>query len=70
VTTRPEAIRAAARILVEARIARDSLSPREAAKAAWYPGHRLGTVDAIEALILSQRAEAEAIDQAIQPLAA
>lgn len=59
-TTRQEAIRAAALILVEARAERDALSPRAAAEAAWYPGHSLVTVDAIEALIIRQRNEAEA----------
>ncbi|NUP24147.1 MAG: hypothetical protein HOZ81_50445 [Streptomyces sp.] len=58
-TSRQDAIRAAALVLVEARAERDALSPRQAAEAAWYPGHRLGTVDAIEALIITQRAEAE-----------
>lgn len=57
--TRQEAIQAAADIFVEARAERDALSPRQAAEAAWYPGHRLGTVEAIEALIIQQRAEAE-----------
>jgi hypothetical protein len=63
-TTRAEAIRAAAYVLVEARIARDSLSPRAAAEAAWYPGHPLESVDAIEALIIEQRAEAALLDAA------
>lgn len=58
-TSRQDAIRGAARVLVEARAERDALSPRQAAEAAWYPGHRLETVDAIEALIVAQRTEAE-----------
>ncbi|MFF7588066.1 hypothetical protein ACFZCK_11360 [Kitasatospora purpeofusca] len=57
-TTRDEAIRGAAMILKRARAERDALSPRDAAKAAWYPGHRLGTVEAIEELIIRQRSEA------------
>lgn len=71
-TTRQEAIRGAALVLVEARAARDALSPRAAAKGAWYPGHRLGTVEAIEALIISQREQALAAqqDQHNRPLAA
>lgn len=68
-TTRQEAIRGAALVLAEARAARDALSPRAAAEAAWYPGHRLGTVEAIEALITSQREQATYTDQH-QPLAA
>jgi hypothetical protein len=56
---RRAAIHAAALVLAEARAHRDSLSPREAAEEAWFPGHELGTVDAIEAGIIRQRAEAE-----------
>ncbi|WP_035796335.1 hypothetical protein [Kitasatospora mediocidica] len=71
-TTRKEAISAAALILVQARAERDALSPRKAAEAAWYPGHRLGSVEAIEALIISQRKQVLATQQAhtIRPLAA
>lgn len=71
-TTRQEAIRGAALVLVEARAARDALSPRAAAKAAWYLGHRLGSVEAIEALIISQREQAFAAQSAAvdAPLAA
>jgi len=57
-TTRQEAIRRAALVLLEARAERDALGPRAAAKAAWYPGHRL-TVDEIEQIIIRQRSEAE-----------
>lgn len=53
-----EAIQAAGQILAMARAKRDALSPREAAEAAWFSGHPLKTVDAIEALIVSQRAAA------------
>ena len=59
-TTRQEAIRGAALILAEARAERDSLSAHDAAVAAWYRGHELQTVEAIEALIIKQRREAEA----------
>lgn len=59
-TTRKEAIRGAALVLAQACAERDALSPRAAAEAAWYPGHRLGTVGAIEELIVRQRREAEA----------
>jgi hypothetical protein len=62
VTSRHDAVRAAGRILALARAERDALTPRAAAEAAWYPGHRLGTVEAIEALIISQR---EAVNQAL-----
>lgn len=57
-SVRDEAIQAAGQILAMARAKRDSMSPREAAEAAWYPGHPLKTIDAIEALIVSQRAAA------------
>jgi hypothetical protein len=69
-TTRREAIRAAALVLVEARAERDALSPHAAAEAAWYPGHRLGTIEAIEELIVRQRAEAELAARHQLPLAA
>jgi hypothetical protein len=57
VTTKAEAIRSAGRGFAIARAERDARSPRAAAEAAWYPGHRL-TVDGIEALITAQRANA------------
>ncbi|MFE2407014.1 hypothetical protein ACFXDE_01585 [Kitasatospora sp. NPDC059408] len=56
---RRQAIRAAGLVLAQARAERDALTPREAAEAAFYPGHRLGSIDAIEALIIRQRAEAD-----------
>lgn len=67
---RQAALRGGAIILAEARATRDALSPREAAKAAYRPGHRLGSVEAIEALIIRQRHQAELNAQASQPLAA
>lgn len=54
--TRAKAIRAAAEALVAAVAERASLTPREAAGAAWYPGHPLGSVEAIEAEIVRRRA--------------
>jgi hypothetical protein len=36
---------------------RESLSARQAAEGAWYPGHPLGTVEAIEAAIVQRRSE-------------
>lgn len=50
------AVRAAAEALVNAVAERASRTPREAAEAAWYPGHRLGSVEAIEAEIIRRRA--------------
>jgi hypothetical protein len=51
--------------------AREALPPREAAEGAWYPGHPLGTVDAIEAEIIQRRAEdAQLIGQMADPAAA
>jgi hypothetical protein len=63
---RSRAVRAAADALVDAVAERAARTPREAAEAAWYPGHPLGTVEAIEAEIIRRRAT-EAGDQ---PLAA
>ena len=56
--TWPEARAAAARTLRAGRIARDSMSPREAAQAAHTPGGP--DVDALETLIRRHRAEAAA----------
>ncbi|NEC92187.1 hypothetical protein [Streptomyces sp. SID12501] len=55
-TRRSQAIRAAAEALVDAVAERASRTPREAAEAAWYPGHPLGSVEAIEAEIIRRRA--------------
>lgn len=52
---REQAIRNAAQALIDAVAERASRTPREAAEAAWYPGHRLGTVEAIEAVIVQRR---------------
>jgi hypothetical protein len=67
---RATAIRGAGICLAEARAARDALTPRAAAEAAYYPGHRLGSIDAIEALIIRQRDQAVEAAAAQQPLAA
>lgn len=56
VPTREQAIRTAAQVLCDAVAERASRTPREAAEAAWYPGHRLGSVEAIEAEIIRRRA--------------
>lgn len=53
--TRAQAIQAAAEALLDAVAERASRTPREAAEAAWYPGHRLGSVEAIEAEIIRRR---------------
>lgn len=58
-TTRAEAISSAAVIFAHACFERDARSAREAAEAAWYPGHRLASVDAVEALIVEKRRAAE-----------
>ncbi|MET9142388.1 hypothetical protein ACIGZH_01940 [Streptomyces sp. NPDC058319] len=63
---RARAIRAAADALLEAVAERAARTPREAAEAAWYPGHRLGSVDAIEAEIIRRRA----VETGEQPAAA
>lgn len=54
-SVRERAIRAAAEALADAVAERASRTPREAAEAAWYPGHRLGSVEAIEAEIIRRR---------------
>lgn len=69
-STRTEAIQAAGQILAMARAKRDSLSPQAAAEAAWYPSHPLGSVEAIEALIIKQRAEAVRLAAVELPAAA
>lgn len=53
--TREQAIRLAAEALIDAVAERASRTPREAAIAAYYPGHRLGSVEAIEAKIIRRR---------------
>lgn len=55
-TARAKAIHAAAQALVDAVVERESRTPQEAARAAWYPGHPLGSVEAIEAEIIRRRA--------------
>ncbi|MGC9536539.1 hypothetical protein [Streptomyces sp. UG1] len=57
--TREQAIRAAAEALLDAVAERASRTPREAAEAAWYPGHRLGSVEAVEAEIFRRRRQPE-----------
>jgi hypothetical protein len=59
---RARAVRAAADALVDAVAERAARTPREAAEAAYYPGHPLGSVEAIEAEIIRRRA-AEAGEQ-------
>jgi hypothetical protein len=54
-SARDRAIRGAADALVNAVAERASRTPREAAEAAFYPGHPLGSVDAIEAEIIRRR---------------
>jgi hypothetical protein len=56
VIPRSAAIEAAAKALVSAVAERAERSPRRAAEAAFYPGHPLGSVDAIEAAISRRRA--------------
>jgi hypothetical protein len=56
--TEEEAIKAAGRAWAVTRVERDAMTPREAAEAAWYPYHPLGTVEAIEKLIILRREQA------------
>lgn len=55
--TRDEAIQRAAGRLLAGVALQASRTPRAAAEAAWYPGHELGTVEAIEAAIIQRRTE-------------
>ncbi|BDH04855.1 hypothetical protein [Streptomyces seoulensis] len=66
--TREECIRGAAEVLVSAVRLRASRTPREAAQAAYYPGHPLGSVEAIEAEIIRRRQRHAALAEL--PLAA
>lgn len=69
VIPRHTAIHTAARALISAVAERAVQSPRQAAEAAYYPGHPLGSVDAIEAEITRRRTETQAAVPAL-PLAA
>jgi hypothetical protein len=55
--TREQALDRAAKILIAGVALQASRTPRAAAEAAWYPGHRLGSVEAIEAVIIQRRKE-------------
>ncbi|MFD0358414.1 hypothetical protein ACFVHW_32480 [Streptomyces sp. NPDC127110] len=59
VIPRNSAIHTAAQILISAVAERATRSPRQAAEAAFYPGHPLGSVNAIEAEITRRRAQAQ-----------
>jgi hypothetical protein len=56
--SRAEALAAAGRVLAEARVRRDSLSPEEAAQAAYVPGGR--SVEELTAIVREQRRRARA----------
>lgn len=66
---RSRAVHAAAEALVAAVTERAARTPREAAEAAYYPGHPLGSVEAIEAAIIARR-EQESAGSPHRPLAA
>lgn len=68
--TREEAIAAFATEFMRAAAVRASMTPRAAAEAAWYPGHPLGSIEAIEAKIRARRAEQAAEQQIPQATAA
>lgn len=55
--TRDQYIDGIATAALQAVQQRESLHARQAAEGAWYPGHPLGTVEAIEAAIIQRRAE-------------
>lgn len=58
---REQAIANAARILVQAVRMQAAMTPREQAEGAWYPGHPLGTVEAVEQAVIERRARHTAI---------
>jgi hypothetical protein len=60
-TPREQVIQRAAQAVVNGVRASAAMTPRAAAEAAWYPGHPLKTVDAIEAAIRKRRAEDAAL---------
>jgi hypothetical protein len=66
-TSREQAVHAAAAALVDAVAERAARTPREAAEAAYYPGHPLGSVEAIEAEIIRRRND-QATEQPAAPL--
>lgn len=53
--TRNDCLTDAAAWLVRGVARRASMTPREAAEAAFYPGHPLGSVEAVEAEIIRRR---------------
>jgi hypothetical protein len=65
VPTFEEAMDAAAQALIDAVAARAGMSIPDAARAAWYPGHPLITVEALEAHIAERRER-----QQVRPAAA
>ncbi|WP_406337328.1 hypothetical protein [Streptomyces sp. NBC_00649] len=68
--SRERAVRAAAAALIDAVTERATRTPREAAEAAYYPGHPLGSVEGIEAEIIARREREAAAQPAELPLAA
>ncbi|MFJ7067545.1 hypothetical protein [Streptomyces sp. NPDC101115] len=58
--SRAAAVQAAAQALVDAVAERAQRTPRQAAEAAYYPGHPLGSVAAIEAAVIRRREAATA----------
>lgn len=64
VPSRAQAVRALAEALVEAVRERAAMTPRAAAEAAYYPGHPLGSVEAIEQQIIRRRVARQVPDAA------
>lgn len=57
VITRDQAVRDCAALLIRGVAQQAARTPREAAELAFYPGHPLGSVDAIEADMIRRRTE-------------
>ncbi|MEZ0090064.1 hypothetical protein [Streptacidiphilus sp. EB129] len=52
---RSQAIQRAAQILAETVRQQAEMTPRQQAEAAWYPGHPLGSIEAIEQAVIERR---------------
>lgn len=53
--TREQALDNAAAILIDTVRQQAAMTPRQQAEGAWYPGHPLGSVDAIERSVIERR---------------
>lgn len=61
VISREQALDNAAAIIADAVTQQAAMTPRQQAEGAWYRGHPLGTVDAIEQAVIARRKRHAAI---------